>query len=222
MSACERFEQEALLQLEQGQPLTDDHFATCPDCLAARAAYQRLRSEIAELGRDAEPRPDWQARVRRRIEERQRSKPRLWLWMVPSGLAAALLAVVLLWPSPPGLPGITVAVEPGKGPVRRGVEAQPGDRLVLRAATGGARHAELRVYRNDVDLVFRCSEATPCERRGRRISATVELETIGIYQSLLLVSESPIPPSSAGLDADAGSALEAGALVELGEEVTVW
>jgi hypothetical protein len=143
--------------------------------------------------------------------------------MVPSGLAAALLAVVLLWPSPPGLPGITVAVEPGKGPVRRGVEAQPGDRLVLRATTGGARHAELRVYRNDVDLVFRCSEATPCERSGRTVSATVVLETVGTYQPLLLTSVSPLPAPTAGsLDADAGSALEAGAQVELGEEVTVW
>lgn len=223
MSACERFEQEALLLLEQGQPLSDDHFATCPDCLAARAAYERLRADLAEVGQDALPRPDWQARVRQRIEERRRPKARLWLWMVPSGLAAALLAVVLLWPAPPAPPGITVAVEKGNGPVRRGVEAQPGDRLVLRATTGGARHAELRVYKNDLDLVFHCTEATPCERSGRTISATVVLETVGTYQSLLLTSASPIPAPAAGsLDVDAGVADQAGAHVELGEEVTVW
>src|SRR5687768_6688898 len=39
---CDRFEAEALLLLEQGQPL-DEHFSSCSDCLEARAAYDRLR-----------------------------------------------------------------------------------------------------------------------------------------------------------------------------------
>src|SRR5262245_39201357 len=39
VSACRRFETEGLLRLESGETL-DEHFERCPDCLAARTAYE--------------------------------------------------------------------------------------------------------------------------------------------------------------------------------------
>lgn len=44
---CQRFEEEGLLALERGESL-DAHFETCPECLEARAAYDRLKGRLAE------------------------------------------------------------------------------------------------------------------------------------------------------------------------------
>jgi hypothetical protein len=159
--------------------------------------------------------------VERRQEGRQRGRGRL-LWWVPALVAAGIVATVALRFGPLAPPaGLQVAVEPGPG-VRRGAEAQPGDRLLLEARSGGGAQAELRVYRDDHELVLRCSTQPPCRRRGDTLRATLTLPAVGTYQPLLLLSDQPLPaPTAGGLDADAGVALEAGARVELGEAVRV-
>lgn len=217
---CERFEDEALLLLEQGQPL-DEHFSSCPDCLAARAAYDRLRNGLSHLGEEDQPAPDWQARVWERIDRRQ--KRRWWpRWIAPVGIAAmaAMAALFLIWIPGQRPAGLQVGIETGTT-VRRGAEAQPGDLLRLTATTGGARYSELRVYRNDEELVLRCSTEPPCSRRRGELRASVTLDGVGRYQPLLLISESPFPNSSSDLDADTDAALTAGAEVELGPRVVV-
>ena len=234
MSGCDRFETEGLLLLEQGLPL-DEHFATCPDCLAARAAYERLRAELAGLGAEDEPPVGWEARVweqldnpRERRERRERRRPRWpgwrgWRpWIVPVGvgLAASLAALLLIRPPGPLPPSLRAEVEAG-ATVRRGGEAQPGDLLRLTAATGGARHAELRVYRNDTELVLRCSTGRPCTRRGEELSAAVLLDTVGRYQPLLMRAESPLPPPVSDFEKDTSAALAAGADVKLSAEIVV-
>jgi hypothetical protein len=228
LSRCDRFEAEGLLLLEQGLPL-DGHFATCPDCLAARAVYERLRAELADLGAEDEPPVGWQTRVWERLdhgrERRERRRPR-WLgrrgWMVPVGvgLAASLAALFLIRPPGPLPPSLRVEVQAG-ATVRRGGEAQPGDLLRLTAATGGARHAELRVYRNDTELVLRCSTDRPCARRGEELRATVLLDAVGRYQPLLMRAESPLPPPVSDLEKDTSAALATGADVKLGSEIVV-
>lgn len=206
---CERFENEALLLLEQGEPL-DDHFSTCPDCLAARAAYDRLVAQLSHLGEEDEPAPDWQARVWERIE--QRKKRRWWtVWIAPVAVAAAAMAAFFLVWIPGQKPaGLQIEIEAGTT-VRRGVEAHPGDTLRLTATTGGARHSEVRVYRNDTELILRCPES-PC---------SVVLDGVGRYQPLLLHSESPLPAPTSDLEADTGAALDAGAEIEMGPAVVV-
>lgn len=228
MSRCGRFEAEGLLLLEQGLPL-DEHFATCADCLAARAAYERLRAELAALGAEDEPPVGWQARVWERLdhrrEHRERRRPKWpgWRgWMVPVGvgLAASLAALFLIRPPGSQPPSLRVEVQAG-ATVRRGGEAQPGDLLRLTAATGGARHAELRVYRNDTELVLRCSTDRPCTRRGEELRAAVLLDAVGRYQPLLMRAESPLPPPVSNLEKDTSAALAAGADVKLGSEIVV-
>jgi hypothetical protein len=225
LSRCDRFETEGLPLLERGLPL-DEHFATCPDCLAARAAYERLGAEIAALGAEDEPPVGWQARVWERLDQRrERRRPRWIGWLVPAGvgLAAASLAALFLIPiHPPGPrpPSLSVEVQAG-ATVRRGGEAQPGDLLRLTAAIGGARHAELRVYRNDTELVLRCSTERPCSRRGDEVRAAVLLDTVGRYQPLLIRSERPLPPPVSDLEKDTSAALAAGADVRLGSEIVV-
>ncbi len=218
--SCDRFEREGLPALENGAPL-DPHFDTCPECMAARAAYERLRRELGEVYAGAEPPAGWQARVRQAIEER-RGLWRRWPWpwiAVPAAAAAGLLAFVLLRPPPAERLAVAVQVVAGET-VRRGTEAHPGDRLRISAATSGARHAELRVYRNDQGPLLACSTALPCRQAGGVLEADFVLPSAGSYQVLLLASESSLPEGSTGtLDSDAARALAAGARVELGEEV---
>ena len=207
MTGCDRFEKEGLLLLEQGQPL-DEHFSTCPDCLAARAAYDRLEEQLSQVGEEDEPAPDWQARVWEKIEQRPKRVWSFW-WLAP--IAVAAMALFLVWLPGRSAPGLQVEIERGAS-VRRGIAAQPGDLLHLSASTGGARHAEMRVYRNDTELVLRCEAESPC---------SVVLDGIGKYQPLLLHSENPIPPPASDLDTDTGAALDAGAEIEMGEEIDV-
>jgi hypothetical protein len=221
--SCDRFEAEAVLLLERGLPL-GEHFSTCPDCLAARRAHDRLRAGLAGLGEEDEPPAGWQARVWERIEqrrERRRSWRSWWLWwVVPAGVAASLAAFLLLRSPGPRPASLRAEVRAG-ATVLRGAEVKPGDLLRLTAATGGARHAELRVYRNDSELVLRCSAERPCSRRGEELRATLLLDAIGRYQPLLLLSRKSLPTTASGLETDTRAALAAGADVELGPEVIV-
>lgn len=216
-SARERLEHEALLRQEQGEPLAEDQ-------ARAAAVYDRLRRELARLGEDLEPKPEWRARVWQRIDERKtRKRTPAWLRVLAPALAAALVVFVLLPDSEEetDVVALAVAVEPGST-IRRGTEAYPGDRLDLRATIGDAAFAELRVYRNDRELVLRCSDEPPCRRsEGRTLEASVELDVFGAYQPVLLTSARPLPPPAGGLDADAEAALAAGAAFELGEDVVV-
>ncbi|MFL6293014.1 MAG: anti-sigma factor family protein [Thermoanaerobaculia bacterium] len=219
---CERFENEALLLLEQGQPL-DEHFSSCPDCLEARAAYDRLRERLSSLGKEDEPAPGWQARVWEKIEQRKERRRRWspW-WIAPAGITAlaAMAALFLLWIPGRTPAGLRIEIEAGTT-VRRGAEAQPGDLLKLAATTGGARHGELRVYRNDTELVLRCSTAPPCSLWRGKLTASVVLDGAGRYQPLLLLSKDPLPDVASDLDTDTDAALTAGADVELGPRVVV-
>jgi hypothetical protein len=220
VSPCRRFEEEALLRIEQGLPL-DDHFATCDECLAARAAYDRLRAGIAELGAELAPPERWQARVWQGIGARRARRFRWRPLVVAGGLAAALACVVLVR-APPRDVAASLQIEVEAGATsRRGEEARPGDSLALRAKTGGASHAELRVYRNDRELLLRCSDQAPCTRERRGVAATLALDAPGRYQPLLLVGERPFPAPAGELDGDATAAAAAGATVTLGREVIV-
>ena len=221
MNACARYEEEGLLAIEAGQDL-EPHFDDCPDCRTSRAEYRRLGEAIALSSADDRPRGDWQAHVWSAI--RRGEKKHRWrsLWtLVPIGLAAVLAAAVLLTPRAARPPELIASVEPGNGPVRRGTEAHPGDRLVLEANTGGLANAELRVYFNDREVVFRCAGEPPCERRGNRLRAAFELASIGTYQPVFLASDGALPEPGQGLDADAGAALRSGIVVELPKPIDV-
>ena len=225
MSRCRRFEDEALLRIERGLPL-DEHFFTCSDCLAARAAYERLTAGIAGLDAAAEPPERWQTRVWQRIETRRGARRRWWTparsWLLAGGLAAA--AALLLFVRAPleqaRAASLAVEVRPGGG-VRRGAEARPGDRLVLRATTGTARQAELRVYRNDRELVLRCSDRAPCARQGSALRAELVLALTGRYQALVVAGDRRLPAPTGELDVDAARAEAAGAAVTLAPEIVV-
>lgn len=215
--SCERFESEGLLQLERGEPL-DPHFASCPDCREARIVYERLRQDLAALGAEEEPPLGWEGRVLRRIEERRR---RRWVWML-APLGAAALAATLFFAIPRAPATSTLFQEVvQEGSVRRAESATPGDRLRLRAETGEAAHAELRIYRNGRELLLRCPGAPSCAQEEDEITVSFALPSPGRYQAMLLLDDQPLPSPGKGLDPDAGAALDRGAKVLLAAEIDV-
>ncbi len=217
MTRCERFQEEGLLRLERGQPL-DGHFETCPDCLEARAGYERLSKEIALIGWDDEPPPGWQARVWDRIQEQRRP---FWKWLLaPLGTAALATALFFAIPRTPSAPSLVQEIAPGEA-VHRSASAAPGDRLTLRAETASSPHAELRIYRNGRDLLLSCPGATACRQAGSELRVTLTLPSAGTYQAVLVLDDQPLPPPRTGLDSDAGAAFAQGARVLLGDEITV-
>ncbi|HEX7183922.1 MAG TPA: hypothetical protein VF756_18980 [Thermoanaerobaculia bacterium] len=216
---CDRFETEGLLQLERGESL-GDHFATCPDCREERAVYERLRQDLAALGADEEPSPDWQARVRQRVEQRRRRRLS-WGWVLaPLGATALAATLFFAMPRTPSSPSLAQEVVES-GSIRRAAGARPGDRLVLRAETAGSPHAELRVYRNRRDVVLRCPGDPSCHRDGGELSASLTFPSVGDYQAVLVLGPEPLPPPGKGLDPDAGAAFTRGAQVLLGDEISV-
>ncbi len=247
-ASCDRFEREGLLRQEQGLPLDDEHFATCPDCLAARAVYDRLRQDLAMLGLDAQPAADWQVKVRAAIDERSTSAPLPWAaktttskrlsWMwIPTGLAAATLAFVLARPlmtSPPtysvrGEPTVGVLPLPTEG-ARRGGTPDParggelvltiGDRFIVQADTAGAPFAELRVYLNDA-LIVRCPGDAVCRREGTWLEVTLDA-TVGRYEPILFTAPRPLTLPRGTVNADTDAAATAGATVTIEPSIRVY
>lgn len=179
---------------------------------------RQLEDDLRALGEGEEPPFGWQARVRARIEERrQATRPRRsWLPVLAAALAAAALALLFFSPSrvPPVPAAAFLHAEVVAGAsARRGGEAHPGDELRLSAGTGGpARHTELRIYRDERELVLRVRN---------RLTATVRLAAPGRYRALLLFSARPLPPPAGDPEADTAAALAAGAGVEAAADVEV-
>ncbi|WP_437304383.1 hypothetical protein [Sorangium sp. So ce388] len=171
------------------------------------------------------PPAGWEERVLARVDRADppaapaRRLPVRWTW----ALAAALLlvaAVVILQRPPEERLALRREVIPAASG-RRADSAVVGDRLGLRASTGGAAHAELRVYRGERELVLRCPEDPRCRAAGGAIKATLTLESRGSYRALVLAAETPLAPPAGSLDADARPAHALGGRVEVSPAVDV-
>ncbi len=222
MNHCDRFEQEGLLKLEQGDSL-DQHFSECDDCIEKGNAYQKIKMELKNMQQQWKAPQGWQDRVWETIAERQQGESQRWKWAVwpaAAAIAGVFLIFGVLLPNNAQV-SINVSIEKTES-ATRGLNAKPGDELVIDAEIGNAEIAELLVYRNDNQLVLRCSDQPPCIRRGRRLQATVELQSIGNYQPVLVLAESVLPQLTHQLDVDASLVLESGARVELAEQVSVY
>lgn len=220
-STCQRFEQEGLLRVERGLPL-DAHFDTCPACRAARASCELLFDRLGGLGHAHAGRSDWRARVWSGVPNAPTRRPARPPWWIALPLAAAAVGVLLLpraVPAPAGMDGPALALalhQPGQnGTSMRGRHAQPGDTLEIRVLTGGAAQAELRVYRDDHQLIVRCADEPPCTRHGDAITANLVLSERGKYQIAFLHGEQPLPAPTHGLDHDLALAQAMGAAVDL-------
>jgi hypothetical protein len=224
---CTRFEREGLPTLLRGQQL-DEHFQTCADCSAQRSLYARLEEDLATFGADDRPPTNYQAKIWARISQnRTIARPwyRRWWWLALPAPVLALIALLLPWQRDPDhqdRPGVryTIARQAGARAVRT-MTAAPGSELLIHATKGGARVAELRVYRGNDELVLHCVDEPPCERHDNELSARMELPGRGDYHVLLLTSSRPVPAPVPALATDIAAAERAGAVVRRDELLLV-
>lgn len=157
----------------------------------------RIRAEKAEPAAPAAAPPQRTAPPRRRI-------PR------PFALAGAfaVAAALLLWllarrPPAPAEPGLTVAVLHQEGMRSDPVdgEAALGDVLTARIISTAAD--EVRIYRDDRELVVRCPVAgdARCKLAGRHHVIELPLDAPGSYRTVAL-RPAPTKPPSGDLQAD--------------------
>lgn len=215
MMTCNRFEEEGLETLLKGEPL-DSHYDDCPACERARRDYDQLTSDLAALNRAAEPPDGWQAAVWREIrtnvpandERPSRRRPigRLVRYAVPATLAAGLAGWLVLAPHRVK-PGLEVVVRHSQTQVFRSGAANPGDRMEIRAETGG-REVALRVYDNQNRLYLDCTQDSACVVSEDEVRAELELDRRGSYHAFLFFSDEPIPDSTGDLDKDLEVALD--------------
>lgn len=189
-----------------------------------------LEREIHELP-DFEAPPGWQAAVNaaldnkpaRRTPDRDRpvvpktsagvlaAKPVIGIAAGAAALAAAM--VIYLATRRPPLEGVTAVKGPprkvptvalialdGTGQARSAAAAVIGDRLVARAGSSGV--AELRIYRDDRDVVLRCRAATDpgCRADGKSIVGEHEVSAPGTYRAVVFVVRVPEPSGSLSVD----------------------
>jgi hypothetical protein len=133
-----------------------------------------------------------------------------------------VVAVLFLARQPPPAEDLQLAVrvEPDRTQARRGEAARPGDHLAVEAHLPAARHALVRVYRNDGRAVCetRAQHEAP---RPTALQLTCLLESAGRYQVLLLAADQPLPATLGSPDQDAGAALAAGGQAKLAPDVHV-
>jgi len=235
---CDRFEREALDLLEAGQALPD-HFATCPDCLKARAAYEGLTNLLSAPGAPLET-EKWEAGVWEKIRLPKAAglaPGGTWgkRWLAAAAAAAILVGVIetvrrqgtrqasqtLLALRLEGTPHPGSGTR-GKPPPASGgtIFLQPGDELVFEAGVGAARYAEIRVYREDRELQLRCPPG--CKREGERVTGRFTLPAIGRYQAYVVASDNPLPNPAPTLAADTERLVRAGARIAFGVPVQAY
>ncbi len=215
-----RFEEEALLLIEQGKPL-DEHFDTCEDCVEQRRKYEQLGMLVGSFAADRSPHEGWKRRIMDALHTQQH-RPQRSYWRATIGIAASIAIVGLalkLSLTPPVDVDLDIEIIAGDT-VYRGNSAKPGDSLQLTAVVTGS-HGELRLYRTDGRLILACVDEPPCARADDRISATVTVAISGSYRAVAISSSEPVPAATVNLDADVLTARELGAEVEVSDLIIV-
>jgi hypothetical protein len=161
-----------------------------------------LERALGELPSLAPP-EGWRAEVFEAIdrEERASARRRMLYSIMPFAAAAiALLSWRRLSPAPQGAPVIGLEIVPGE--VARGGAVALGDTLRARAQLTGA--GELRVYRDEGEIVLRCPGDAGCRegREGgqRSLLGELRLAAPGRYDVVVVSGEGV--PASAGRFAD--------------------
>jgi hypothetical protein len=204
---------EGIIRLHSSALYINLNGSPCLTHVVTEGALSNLRTE-------KEPREGWKERTVVAVAEHQRRYERTLALAIAAGMTFAVIGVLVYVVSQrTTAPQVALHQEiVAGGTVKfRGEAAQPGDVLLVRAETAGQRYAEIRIYRDD-----RLWTRIPSDgARQNEISARVVLDGLGSFQVLLITSNVPLPPTSSNLDEDAGSALRAGANIELGDPIVV-
>lgn len=156
------------------------------------AAYEALTEMVRSRARIAPPpsaRDELRAALDRDELAARRQARRRWATYAASAVVAAAVVLIVLWRRPAPDEFMVVRIE---GAEVRGTSrgsaagdhysASVGERLVV-----DARHPELkelRVYRDDHDLVARCPGDPGCAGGGPHWKLTMRFDTAGTYRAI--------------------------------------
>jgi hypothetical protein len=225
---CERYWQEGVLLVEQGQ--RDPHRDGCVDCRRAHAAREEIVRALPGLGASRAGDPGWQLKVWSRIarNEAQRARRSYWIGGGLATVCAAAAVWLLLFRGPTpaqlvgpgGSAGAVLAatgdrprpqIEIVSGPLAMralSTSARVGDWIRVSVAAGG----EVRIYRAN-RLVLRCpaQQARPgCTPDTLGLVAVAELATAGDYQLVMIPGQTAEPVGAGALDKDLAAVVNAG------------
>jgi hypothetical protein len=200
---------QGVLAEERGQSI-EDHLQACPACQQLHGEIDQLRRSLGRLPA-TEPAPGWQRSVFARIAEAHQPRGlrrvmRLLPVIAPL-MAAAALALVFFARGSGAPAGLSMRFEKGEAAVRSRSEVAAGDAVVVEASGVHTAVAEVRVYRDDAGLVFRCAGDVPaagCARDGAHMRARLVLPAVGRYRVLLVSAPAALPALSGSFDADVG------------------
>lgn len=176
------------------------------------AAYEALTEMVRGRGRVAVPasaRDELRAALDWEEAGRRRQARRRWMYAATAVAAAAVVVLVLRRPTPEPFMSVRIESADGlrSGPARGDHNsASIGERLVV-----DARHPELkelRVYRDDRDLVARCPGDRGCAGGGTHWKLTMRFDAPGSYRAIRV---DRVVVSSTGYEADMVALRKAGA-----------
>lgn len=189
-------------------------------------ALRRIEKALTGLGAEHAPPAGWEARViaatrEARVVAATTRRPRHRLIMA-GAILAATAALVLWWavdrlrPTETGAKIAWTTVRDGER--MRGDLVTVGDRL--HATARSERHGALWLY-GDGRLVLACPGARECTQTDETLSFSVLLQKGGTYRIVALSSDAPLDPPGVLLDRAVAAALDAGAVVDDQEDLTV-
>jgi len=213
--SCERYWREGIVLVERG--LDDPHRDGCEDCRRAHASRQELIEALPLIGAGKTGDANWQAKVWQRIDGARGHAPWRWRWQLAGALAVA--CVFALWlglgrvpsgeVSPRGELMSEIQIIPAGASMRSvGSDAHVDDRMRFTVS----ETSDVWIYRDDIPVV-RCRArqvSEGCTPDAHGMIVDVPLPRLGKYT--VIVTAAPVPwPPRAGLDADRGALVRAGA-----------
>jgi hypothetical protein len=185
---------------EEGSPL--------PPLSRERVAeYETLTEMVRSRARIAPP-PSARDELRAALDRdelagRRRVARRRWVYAA-TAVAAAAVVLIVLWRRPGGEEFMVVRIEGaevrggsgGSGTAGDHHSASVGDRLVVDARNSDLK--ELRVYRDDRDLVARCPGDPGCAGGGPHWKLTMRFDVPGSYRAMRI--DKVVVPSKAYQD----------------------
>jgi hypothetical protein len=219
--------------IDGGEPLDDDERwlrareegSPLPPLARERAAAYEALTELvrtrAPIGAPPSARDELRAALDR--EEAQRKRRARMRWLGIAATAVAVAAALVLWFGVRRTANeafMHVRIEGADG-FRSGVSRGKISAVVGATLFVDARHPELkelRVYRDDRDLVARCPGDRGCAGGGTHWKLTLRFTEVGIYRAIR-IDKAVVPPE--GYDEDmvalrkAGAALDEDRIIEV-------
>ena len=179
---------------------------------------ERVQQMIGALP-DEEPPPQLSHRVFAQLAESPSPRRRkLAWWMFAPPAIAAIAAVALMRCSSPAESqplALRVTVQHDQT-VRRATSAAIGDALIIESS---ANASEIRIYRNDGQIVATCPGSTNCVVVDDKRTLRIVTEAPGTYRAVVL--SVALGRLSQGFEADLGAAREHGAQITVGEPIEI-